>query len=277
MTQSISCLLEESGIHVPEYGDHESRLYQSTASLPSGREAVFVFDKSNDLCYQLARGIVDVAITGMDYVWNLKLSPRFSAARPDFPWRVEVEEIRLAHRRLKHLGFYGTQFAAMVRSTDVRYTSLDDFITNREQILCFTEFPSIAAVWLMETPSYRRKFGAQRPVLVSRGASLGENAALTIVRSEGSTESKAVARPGDLIIELVLSAQTAVLNDLQIIERFGEKIYTALFTRGSGEQVSSAQLEFVDCLESAVERRADRYHLEYLDPAGDVLWREAIC
>lgn len=259
MTDSISQLLFAAGINVPEYAATSgSRLFRVTSRLPSGAEVVFVLDKSNDLVHQLARGIVDVAITGADYVLNLQLASRFSAA-PGLPWN--VHSITTAHRRLRHLGFYGTQFAAMVKSSR-SYQSLDEFIAENDHIVCFSEFPLIAAAHLMEAPAYRWRFGSLSPLFVSRGTCTGENRAVAVVRSEGSTESKAVARPGDLIIELVLSSRTARANGLQIIETFGERIFTGLYqTQDTAPAVESTLRELVECLERTVESDPTKYQV----------------
>ena len=254
-------LLQSGGMNVDGYNPNSpTRKYKTSLVLPSGAECDVIVDKPRDLLTLLA--MPDLIITGEDYLQDYGLF--FHNAPDKHPIR-NYPFPESAHIDLRHLGYFGTQLFFMLEKSSP-YNSLEQLIIERDNVICYTEFPQIAANHIMRSEAYTKKYGYSSPAILSSFSSGGTNKDVQIFYSNGSTESKAANNPDVLILELTLTGKSARDNNLKTLEKVGDKIFTRIYRSGNPDSIKQrdASAEFVEVLESTVKKHHDSYVVEKL-------------
>lgn len=251
-------LLESAGILIPEYSCFsKSRSYSAVFYLPSGKKCIAFIDKPQDLFYSILGGKCDLIISGDDYMQDLLLSG-FNRKASFFS-----ANCFSAHKRLDHLGFFGTRLAFMLKET-APYNSLDEIISAKKMLHCFTEFPFIASKAIANLDSYKNRFGTAAPKIISTFGETGKNEKVFIIYSHGATESKAVSFANSVVFDLVRTGRTVEENGIKILSFFGEPVFNKIYSGDQGKQ-SQAAAEFVNLLEEAVISSPKKYTISYRD------------
>ena len=252
-------LLQSGGMNVDGYNPNSpTRKYKTFLVLPSGAECDVIVDKPRDL---LTLPVMpDLIITGEDYLQDYGLffynTPNNHPIR-NYPFPES------GHIDLKHLGYFGTQLFFMIAETSP-YNSLEQLLIERKKVICYSEFTRTAAYYIMRSEAYTKRYGYSSPTILSSFSSGGTNKDVQIFYSNGSTESKAANNPDVLILELALTGKSAKDNNLKILDKVGDKIFTCIYRSGNldSRKQHDTATDFIELLESTVKKHYDIYVVE---------------
>lgn len=161
---------------------------------------------------ELSRGLLDIAITGEDWI--------------------QEETVSGAQNGIRRIGDleYGRTRLVVAVPSDTTYESLSDFfITLNEErvrkqgkpILCFTEYVNLTRRQFMQNEAYQAIFGNQTPLVQVRGLVNGKNRLVQILNSDGVTEGY-IAKGADIIVDNTQSGSTLREYGLRELEQITE-------------------------------------------------------
>lgn len=153
---------------------------------------------------ELNRGLLDIAITGEDWVEE----ERINGDQYDV-------------RRVGDLGYGQTRLVIAVAEKS-GYESLSDVFKDlsgrglKKLVLCSTEYVSLTERAFMQNEVYRKLFGDRSPLVRYRGLRRGKNRHVEILGSDGATEAS-IGMGFDIIVDNSQSGDSLRNNHLREI------------------------------------------------------------
>jgi ATP phosphoribosyltransferase len=146
----------------------------------------------------VAEGLQDVGITGQDWI-------RETGADVEVLQNLEYGKIKLV--------------VAIPKSLRANSISdlMEDLWSKEKNFRASTEYLNIAAEYIKNNPSYRKRFGKSEPLMVTPWWKKGENPRAKIFLSFGATEAKPPEN-SDCIMDVTETGSTLDANNLKIIE-----------------------------------------------------------
>jgi ATP phosphoribosyltransferase len=147
----------------------------------------------------VSEGLQDVGITGQDWI-------KETGADVEVLQNLEYGKIRLVVAIPKGL-----------TKTDSASGLMEELWSKGRNVRVSTEYLNIAAEYVKNNASYKKRFGNSEPLLVTPWWRKGENPRAKIFLSFGATEAKPPEN-ADLIIDVTDTGLTMEQNNLKIIE-----------------------------------------------------------
>lgn len=221
MSQEIKLGLPKGSLNTPGRGDTLKLLKDAgyiVRGYDSGKESTspkIVNDpeirgrlvRPQDAATKLKEGILDIAITGNDWVREYLVN--------------QPNGVRL----VGDLGYGRTRLVfAVANSCD--YESLSDLLLalkeEKERISCWTEYPYLTAQAFMQNPVYQSIYDDEIPLIYQQGKNVGGvNERIKIDISNGATEG-CIAEGADMIVDNTQTGQSLRENNLRILEEILE-------------------------------------------------------
>ncbi len=185
-------ILNRSGYEV----SGQERTYRPTINDPRIELKIL---RPQEIPVFVSEGLQDVGITGQDWI-------RETAADVEILQNLEYGKIKLVVAVPKDQG---------------EATSVSDFMesiwSKGKNFRASTEYLNIAAEYIKNKPSYRKRFGDADPLIVTPWWRKGDNPRAKIFLSFGATEAKPPEN-SDCIIDVTETGSTIDANNLKIVD-----------------------------------------------------------
>jgi ATP phosphoribosyltransferase len=189
-------ILQRSGYKV----SGQERTYRPTINDP---KIELIILRPQEIPVFVSEGLQDVGITGQDWI-------RETCADVEVLQNLEYGKIRLVVAIPKGLS-----------ETNSASSFMEELWSKGKNVRVSTEYLNIAAEYVKNNVSYRKRFGNQEPLLVTPWWRKGENPRSKIFLSFGATEAKPPEN-ADLIVDVADTGSTMEQNNLKIIETIME-------------------------------------------------------
>jgi ATP phosphoribosyltransferase len=184
-------ILQRSGYKV----SGQERTYRPTINDPSIELKIL---RPQEIPVFVSEGLQDVGITGQDWI-------RETGADVEVLQNLEYGKIRLV--------------IAIPKSLSANSISelMEDVWSKEKNFRVSTEYLNIAAEYIKNNPTYRKRFGESEPLMGTPWWRKGENPRAKIFLSFGATEAKPPEN-SDCIMDVTETGSTLDANNLKIIE-----------------------------------------------------------
>jgi ATP phosphoribosyltransferase len=184
-------ILQRSGYKV----SGQERTYRPTINDPKIELKIL---RPQEIPVFVSEGLQDVGITGQDWI-------RETCADTEVLQNLEYGKIRLVVAIPK-----GSSASSISAFMETLWSKGKNFRIS-------TEYLNIAAEYIKNNPSYRKRFGESEPLIVTPWWRKGENPRAKIFLSFGATEAKPPEN-ADCIMDATETGSTLEANNLKIIE-----------------------------------------------------------
>ncbi len=184
-------ILQRSGYKV----SGQERTYRPTINDPKIELKIL---RPQEIPVFVSEGLQDVAITGQDWIRET---------------RADVEVLQnLEYGKIKLVVAVPKSF-----KTDSISDLMEDLWSKGKNFRVSTEYLNIAAEYIRNKSSYRKRFGGSEPLIVTPWWRKGDNPRAEIFLSFGATEAKPPEN-SDCIIDVTETGSTIEANNLKIID-----------------------------------------------------------